>query len=107
MEIVDIERPNEENEYSENVEPNTSVISNEIENSEDIEAISTVGTVINDITSNSETAQNTTKKNQVDKQKLVQLPLSKVKMLMQMDPDCRLISKDAVFLTVKATVFIL
>lgn len=40
------------------------------------------------------------------KQKLFQLPLSRVKEIMKMDPDCNIILKDAVFVTTKATVFI-
>lgn len=39
-----------------------------------------------------------------DRKKLLDLPLSKVKSIMKLDPDCHLISKDALFITTKATV---
>ncbi|KAK9747316.1 Histone-like transcription factor (CBF/NF-Y) and archaeal histone [Popillia japonica] len=38
-----------------------------------------------------------------DRKKLLDLPLSKVKSIMKLDPDCHLISKDALFITTKAT----
>lgn len=39
-----------------------------------------------------------------DKPKLFKLPLARVKHIMKMDPDCNLISQDALFLVTKSTV---
>lgn len=39
-----------------------------------------------------------------EKQRLVRLPLARVKNLIKMDPDCGIVSQDAVFLVTKATV---
>lgn len=39
-----------------------------------------------------------------EKQRLVKLPLARVKTLMKVDPDCGIVSQDAVFLITKATV---
>lgn len=39
-----------------------------------------------------------------EKTKFVRLPLARVKHIMKMDPDCNLISQDALFLITKSTV---
>lgn len=41
-----------------------------------------------------------------DKPKFVRLPLARVKNIMKMDPDCLLISQDALFLMTKSTVLL-
>lgn len=39
-----------------------------------------------------------------EKQRLVRLPLARIKNLIKMDPDCGIVSQDSVFLITKATV---
>ena len=39
-----------------------------------------------------------------EKPKFVRLPLTRIKHIMKMDPDCSLISQDALFLVTKSTV---
>lgn len=38
------------------------------------------------------------------KQRIIRLPLSRIKTIMKLDPDCILVSQDSVFLVTKATV---
>lgn len=40
----------------------------------------------------------------IEKKKLVRLPLARIKQMMKMDPECGMISQDALFLVTKATV---
>lgn len=47
---------------------------------------------------------NNTKESPNQKQRLIRLPLSRIKTIMKMDPDCALISQDSAFLVTKATV---
>lgn len=39
-----------------------------------------------------------------DKNKVIRLPLTRVKSIMKFDPDCSIISRDAIILVTKATV---
>lgn len=45
-----------------------------------------------------------TKESPNEKQRLIRLPLSRIKTIMKLDPDCVLISQDSAFLVTKATV---
>lgn len=45
-----------------------------------------------------------TKESPNQKQRFIRLPLSRIKTIMKLDPDCVLVSQDSAFLVTKATV---
>lgn len=49
-------------------------------------------------------ASNKDKESPNQRQKLLRLPLARIKTMMKKDPDCGILSQDAVFLVTKATV---
>lgn len=55
---------------------------------------------------NGPTEENSVKESPNQKQRLIRLPLSRIKTIMKLDPDCALVSQDSAFLITKATVSI-
>ncbi|GJQ75957.1 hypothetical protein Trydic_g18012 [Trypoxylus dichotomus] len=91
-------------EYSSLIEENVSISNIETENNEASFEVASK-TVGEEVVASENTIETVTisKKNTVERNKLTELPLSKIKSIMKMDPDCHLISKEALFLTTKAT----
>lgn len=51
-----------------------------------------------------DTEDNQTKESPNQKHRFIRLPLSRIKTIMKVDPDCALVSQDSAFLVTKATV---
>ncbi|KAI4461894.1 histone-like transcription factor ccaat-related [Holotrichia oblita] len=104
MEIQNETDITEEVEDSENLE-NDNLTSEEIDSGTAEESTNTANDEVDASETNDETIKKKDKSETVSsvRKKLVELPLSKVKSIMKLDPDCHLISKDALFMTSKAT----